>query len=200
MKRHPGYLGCLLALLWLFWLPSGVYAADWLATPGEPLQPLIEQATDGDQLLLPAGRYPGRVVIDRTLHIRGELQAILDAGGQGHAVVLAAPDIIFEGVRIEDWGDNLTKLEAAIFVEPAAHGSTIRNNQLSGPGFGIWLDAVNDVSVIGNTIRGDTRLRSQDRGNGIHLYNVSHSIIESNDVAQTRDGIYLRKQTTTTAF
>lgn len=191
MKRHPGCLGCLLTLLWLFWLPSGVYAADWLATPGEPLQPLIEQATDGDQLLLPAGRYPGRVVIDRTLHIRGELHAILDGGGHGHAVVLAAPDIMFEGVQIEDWGDNLTELEAAIFVQPAAHGSTIRNNQLSGPGFGIWLDAVNDVSVIGNTIRGDTRLRSQDRGNGIHLYNVSHSIIESNDVAQTRDGIYL---------
>lgn len=191
MKRTLGYLGCLLALLWLFWLPSGIYAADWLATPGEPLQPLIDQANDGDRLLLPAGRYPGRVNIDRTLHIQGEPQSILDAGGHGHAAVLTAPDIILEGVHIEDWGDNLTELNAAIFVEPSANGSTIRNNQLTGPGFGIWLDAVNNVSVIGNTIQGDTNLRSQDRGNGIHLYNVSQSVIESNDVAQTRDGIYL---------
>lgn len=191
MKRHLGFFVRMLPLIWIAWLPVGVYAADWHATPGEALQPLIEQADNGDRLLLSAGRYPGRIVIDRTLHIQGESKAILDAEGLGHAVVMAAPDIILEGVRIEDWGDNLTELNAAIFVEPTAYGSVIRHNQLSGPGFGIWLDAVSDMRVIGNTLRGDTHLRSQDRGNGIHLYNVSHSVIESNDVANTRDGIYL---------
>ncbi|WP_346795953.1 nitrous oxide reductase family maturation protein NosD [Halomonas sp. Bachu 37] len=190
MKRYRGFIGRLLPLVWL-WLPGGAYAVDWHATPGEPLQPLVEQAADGDRLLLPAGRYPGRVVVDRTLHLQGEPDAVLDAQGHGNAMVLAAPDTIVEGLRIEGWGRNLTELEAGIFVEPDAHGSTIRHNRLTGPGFGIWLDAVSDVRVIDNTIRGDTSLRSQDRGNGIHLYDVSQSIIESNDVAQTRDGIYL---------
>tara|TARA_R110002012_G_scaffold47036_6_gene123571 strand:+ start:2093 stop:3430 length:1338 start_codon:yes stop_codon:yes gene_type:complete len=191
MKGHPGYLGCLLAALWLFWLPGGVYAADWHATPGEPLQPLIDQAADGDRLLLPAGRYPGQILVDRTLNIRGEASAIIDAGGQGNAMMLTAPDVVLENLTIEGWGGNLTEMDAAIFVAPSAHGSSIRDNHLYGPGFGIWLDAVDDVSVVGNTIRGDTSLRSQDRGNGIHLYNVSNSLIDGNDVANTRDGIYL---------
>ncbi|WP_404375836.1 nitrous oxide reductase family maturation protein NosD [Vreelandella aquamarina] len=191
MKPHRGFFGCLWGLLWLAWLPGWAVAADWMATPGEPLQPLIEQADSGDRLLLPAGRYPGQIILDRTLHIQGEPQAILDAGGNGHAVILTAPNTILEGVQIENWGHNLTELNAAIFVEATAQGSTIQHNQLSGPGFGIWLDAVSNVSVIENTIRGDTQLRSQDRGNGIHLFNVSESIIADNDVAQTRDGIYL---------
>lgn len=191
MKRHLGFFGRLLPLVWMAWLSVGVYAADWHATPGEPLQPLIDQADNGDRLLLPAGRYPGQVILDRTLHVEGEPKAILDSGGVGHAVVLSAPNIILEGLHIEGWGDNLTELNAAIFVEPSAHSSTIRHNRLTGPGFGIWLDSVNDVSVIDNTIRGDTNLRSQDRGNGIHLFNVKRASIENNDVSQTRDGIYL---------
>lgn len=186
---------CLLAPLGLglgLWLASaGLYAADWTATPGEPLQPLAEQASDGDRLLLPAGRYPGQLTLTRRLHVQGQPGATLDAGGRGHGVVLSAPGIVLEGLAIENWGNDLTELDAAIFVERGASGSVIRDNRLRGPGFGIWLDAVSDVTVRGNRIRGDSGLRSQDRGNGIHLFNVRDARIEGNDVAETRDGIYL---------
>ncbi|WP_081949037.1 nitrous oxide reductase family maturation protein NosD [Litchfieldella xinjiangensis] len=181
----------LIVMLWLMSMAGVLHAAQWTATPGEPLQPLIARASDGDRLVLPAGRYPGQVTIDRRLHVQGEPGAILDAGGQGHAVLVSASDCVLEGLRIEHWGHDLTALDAAIFVKREAHGCEIRDNHLQGPGFGVWLDGTRDVRVIGNRIRGDRERRSQDRGNGIHLFNVSHSVIEANDVAQTRDGIYL---------
>jgi nitrous oxidase accessory protein len=181
----------ILVSLMLSWLPGGLLAADRTASPGEPLQPLVERADDGDTLYLPAGRYPGRVVIDRTLTLKAEGEAVIDAGGEGDAVTLAAPGIVLDSLVIEDWGDDLTAMDSGILVQENATGSVIRDSRLEGPGFGIRLDAVSDVRVIGNTLRGDATLRSQDRGNGIHLFNVRDVLVEGNDIRRVRDGIYI---------
>ncbi|SEK74558.1 nitrous oxide reductase family maturation protein NosD [Halomonas daqiaonensis] len=181
----------LAAWLLLSWLPGGLLAADWTASPGEPLQPLIEKASDGDHLTLPEGRYPGPLTIDRTLTLQGEEGAVIDGGGEGDAVALEAPRIVLAGLTIENWGANLTDMDAGIFVEESATGSVIRDSRLEGPGFGIWLDAVSDVEVLDNVIRGDASLRSQDRGNGIHLFNVRNVTVAGNDIRHTRDGIYI---------
>jgi nitrous oxidase accessory protein len=47
------------------------------------------------------------------------------------------------------------------------------------------------VRLLGNRIQGRPELRSQDRGNGIHLYNVHGAVVAGNEVWQTRDGIYI---------
>ncbi|MCE0734401.1 nitrous oxide reductase family maturation protein NosD [Halomonas sp. G15] len=191
-RRQPRVVPRLFFAAWLLvWLPGGLLAADLTATPGEPLQPLIERAERGDRLLLPAGRYPGPLVIDRTLTLSGATGAVIDGGGEGHAVVLDAPDIVIEGVTIENWGANLTDMDAGIFIEESAGGSVIRDSRLEGPGFGLWLDAVSDVQVLDNVIRGDATVRSQDRGNGVHLFNSRNVRVEGNDIRHTRDGIYI---------
>ena len=191
-RRQPRVVPRLFLAAWLLvWLPGGLLAADLTATPGEPLQPLIERAERGDRLRLPAGRYPGPLVIDRTLTLSGATGAVIDAGGEGHAVVLDAPDIVIEGVTIENWGANLTDMDAGIFIEERAGGSVIRDSRLEGPGFGLWLDAVSDVQVLDNVIRGDATVRSQDRGNGVHLFNSRNVRVEGNNIRHTRDGIYI---------
>ena len=96
-RRQPRVVPRLIPAAWLLlWLPGGLLAADLTATPGEPLQPLIERAAGGARLILPVGRYPGPLVIDRTLTLSGEAGAVIDGGGEGHAVVLDAPDIVIE--------------------------------------------------------------------------------------------------------
>lgn len=180
-----------LLLCLLAGLPGGLLAAELTASPGEPLQTLVERAERGDRLILPEGRYPGPLVIDRTLTLSGEGGAVIDGGGEGHAVVLKAPEVVIEGVTIENWGANLTAMDAGLFVEESARGSVIRDARLEGPGFGIWLDAVSDVRVLDNVIRGDESLRSQDRGNGVHLFNSRNVRVEGNDIRHTRDGIYI---------
>ncbi len=172
-------------------LPHGVIAADWTANPDEPLQALIDRTAAGDTVRLPAGRYRGPFRLDRTLRLTGESGAVIDGGGTGNAIELRAPQSVIEGLTIENWGDDLTKMDAAIFVERMASGSIIRDNSLNGPAFGIWLDAVTDVQVLDNVIRGTPDLRSQDRGNGVHLFNVRNALVARNDIRQTRDGIYI---------
>ncbi|MGQ4880676.1 nitrous oxide reductase family maturation protein NosD [Billgrantia sp. LNSP4103-1] len=191
MTRRPIF-GVLIPILaaWLA-MPGVLLAADWQASPGESLQPLVERASDGDRLLLPAGRYPGPLTIDRTLTVEAEPGAVLDAGGSGHGVIVTAPGSVIDGLTVENWGRDLTTMDSGILVERSATGSVIRHSHLTGPGFGIRLDSANEVAVQDNVIRGDTSLRSQDRGNGIHLYNVQGARVEGNDIREVRDGIYI---------
>ncbi len=181
---------CVLSLLLLTFSIPG-WAAEYRASPNEPLQAQIERTDPGDRLILAPGRYIGSITITHPLDIRGDGQAVIDGQGQGHAVTVDAPKVTLQGLEIVNWGKNLTELDAGIFVTESASDSVIRDNRLEGPGFGIWLDAVKNVRVIDNVIRGDTSVRSQDRGNGVHLFNVRNVRVEGNDIARTRDGIYI---------
>ncbi|WP_404364697.1 nitrous oxide reductase family maturation protein NosD [Marinobacter sp.] len=118
-------------------------------------------------------------------------ETVIDAGGEGNAIDILAEEVTFSGCELRNWGGDLNELDAGIFVAPEARGAVIENNRLFGPAFGIWLDGTRDVTVLGNHIRGDVGIRSQDRGNGIHMFNTTGALIEGNDISQTRDGIYI---------
>ncbi|MFL1467707.1 nitrous oxide reductase family maturation protein NosD [Marinobacter sp. HN1S83] len=116
---------------------------------------------------------------------------VIDGGGEGNAIDILAAEVTFSGCQVRNWGGDLNELDAGIFVAREARGAVIENNRLQGPAFGIWLDATKDVTVRNNHIRGDSAIRSQDRGNGIHLFNTTGALIEGNDISQTRDAIYI---------
>jgi len=78
------------------------------------------------------------------------------------------------------------------FIASDARDAHIHNNRVQARGFGIWLDKAPDVLVERNRITGDSTIRSQDRGNGIHLHNnVNGAMIRDNTVCKARDGIYI---------
>lgn len=180
-----------LLVLALVFVSIEIPAAEFIATPGESLQALFDGADDGDYIHLPTGHYAGQIKINHTLHIRGESGTVIDVGGTSHGLIIAAPNVIIEGLEIINWGQNLTQQDAGILVMKTASGSVIKNNRLTGPGFGIWLDSVKAVQVLDNIVHGDPQLRSQDRGNGIHLFNVRNVLVRGNTVSHTRDGIYI---------
>lgn len=151
-----------------------------------PLQPI----GDG-QWRLPAGTYHGQFVVDTPIRLSCEAGATIDAQGQGNALFITSPDVAIEGCTLRDWGRNLTAMNAAVFIGPKATGALVSNNRMSGPGFGVWVDATHGVSVIGNVIEGDATIRSQDRGNGIHLFAVRGAVVRDNHVRNARDGIYI---------
>lgn len=82
-------------------------------------------------------------------------------------------------------------MNSTVFVERTAKNAIIKNNFLQGPGFGVWIDATPSIKVLNNKVQGDINLRSQDRGNGIHLFAVRFGTIAGNELWHTRDGIYV---------
>ena len=179
VSLRPAALGLLLLL-------CGAAQAAAQSITTLPLQ------ADGDnRWRLPAGTYAGTFSIDQPMQLRCEPGAVFQAQGQGSALTISAPDVGLEGCALRDWGRDLTAMDAGVFIQPKARGAVLKHNTLQGPGFGIWVDGTQDVSLIGNQIQGDPSVRSQDRGNGIHLFAVHGARIIGNRVRDTRDGIYI---------
>lgn len=161
------------------------------ADAGQALVALIAQAQDGDQIIIEAGRYHGNFIIDKALTLTGKPGAILDGNGINNTITLNAANSRIEGLRIENWGDDLTDLNAGIFIDKKARHAVVRNNYFKGTTSGLWVDATQDIRILGNRIEGDLDTRSQDRGNGIHLFNVGGALVKDNEIWHTRDGIYI---------
>ena len=176
--------------------PIKVIALALLLMPGSVLavQPIttLPLRLDAEQRWhVPAGEYRGSFSVDQPMQIVCEPGAVFQAQGQGNGVIVSAPDVGIEGCTFLDWGHDLTAMNAAVFLQPKARGAVIKGNRLQGQGFGIWVDGTQDASLIDNRILGDPAMRSQDRGNGIHLYAVHGARVIGNQVRDTRDGIYI---------
>ncbi len=176
----------------LLCLPGLAAAAEWRVVPGEqPLQAVLDAAVDGDVVRVASGVHAGNFVVGSSIVLVGEPGAVLDGQGRGRVLTLAAPGVEVRDLHLRNDGADMTAMDAALFVDRQATGSVIENNRIEARGFGIWMDSVADLRVAGNRISGDTSLRSQDRGNGLHLYDVTGAEIIGNEVWETRDGIYI---------
>ncbi|MEX3776431.1 nitrous oxide reductase family maturation protein NosD [Pseudomonas sp. MYb118] len=176
--------------------PIKVIAFALLSMSGSALavQPITELPLQQDaeqRWHLPAGEYRGSFSVDAPMHIVCEPGAVFQAQGQGNGLTVSAPDVTIEGCTFLDWGHDLTAMNSAVFLQPKARGALIKGNRMQGQGFGIWVDSTHDASLIDNDIQGDPQMRSQDRGNGIHLYAVRGAKVIGNHVREARDGIYI---------
>lgn len=181
-----------LFLLLLVLFPALGLASERIAKPGgQPLQQMLDAARAGDTVRLTPGIYEGNFTVETSIELIGEEGAILDGQGQGSVLSVLAPGARVHGLHIRNDGANLNEIDSGIFVATDATGAVIENNRIEARGFGIWLDAAADVRVEGNRISGDTSLRSQDRGNGLQLFNVTGAEIIGNEVWEARDGIYI---------
>lgn len=174
-----------LLLLLLF---TGPLAAEVRLTPASVAA--LDTVAAGETVILEPGVYPA-LRLSQTLTLKGEAGAVIDAGGRGHGLYLAAPGIRVFDLDIRNWGADLGELNAGIFISARASHSEVARVQLTGPGFGIWAESAKGLHLHNNDIEGDTSLRSQDRGNGIHLFDVGESLVAENRIRRVRDGIYI---------
>ena len=179
---------------------QGLSAKEIVITPSDNLQQVLDSSADGDIITLATGTYLGNFIINNQISLRsadGEQQnTIINAQGKGHALTLKNSNISIRDLTIINWGDDLTDQNSAIYSNEKinhekAHGIVIDNNKLSGDGFGIWLNHVNYAKVTNNHVTGNLALRTADRGNGIHIINVTNSHVFNNEVTKTRDGVYV---------
>lgn len=157
----------------------------------QSIQQLIDAADNGATLVVSPGHYEGNLLITKPLTLRGENKVTLDAQNDGDVVRVQAKGVTLEGLKIINSGKNLTEMNAGVFAERSAQDLRIINNSFDNNAFGIWLDGCRSPQILNNRIHGAPTIRSQDRGNGVHLYAVHEGLVKGNEIWETRDGIYI---------
>ncbi|HBY88754.1 MAG TPA: copper-binding protein [Colwellia sp.] len=175
-----------------------VSAQEIQLSPDDDLQQALNSSQNGDVITLAPGSYFGNFIVAKQVTLRSNKrgEATIDAQGKGHALLLKNSHITLENLTIINWGDDLTEQNSGIYSnEKINHEKVpeliIKNNLLIGDGFGIWLNHVTKAKIINNKVKGNIKLRSADRGNGIQVANVTHSHVYNNEVYETRDGVYV---------
>ena len=178
-------------------------AQEYILTPNDDLQKILNKSENGDIITLGAGTYLGNFIIKKQITLRGSQadnleikKAIIDAQGKGHALSLNNHRITIERLTITNWGADITEQSAGIYSHHKIDNNkitqlTIRNNLLIGDGFGILLNQVDRAVVHNNRVKGNSSLPLASRGNGIQIAHVTNSHIVKNEISEVRDGIYV---------
>lgn len=151
----------------------------------------VDNSRDGDTIEVYPGIYREKLSVDREITIRGIGHPVIDGGFDGHVVIISAPNVIFEGFKIQNGGENLANDDSGIFIESTAENGIIRNNRIERCSFGIWVNGANNIKIVNNHVVGRRDLISQKRGNGIHVWNVLNGLVEGNEIEGARDGILI---------
>ena len=132
-----------------FWLVKTVREASTIIVPDDysMIQEAINNAIDGDTVLVKAGTYYEQVVVNKSLSIFGEKKenTLIDGNKTGPVILVAAN------------GVNLTEF-------------TIRAGQNSHPICDVWLENVSKCSIHGNILTYSFYGVYLDESNGNSIY------------------------------
>lgn len=182
------YFSITLFLLFSFKLYS---AEIRLVENTEQLMQALETPVKDLMIQLTPGIYQGNFFIRHPVELQGQEGVIIDANSQGDALRVQSANVSIGDLHIRNWGDDLTAMNAGIFVEDHANDVLIQDNVLVGDTTGIWLARTSGARILRNKVKGNPDMRSTDRGNGIHLSNVTYAEVIGNEVWHSRDGLYI---------
>lgn len=150
---------------------------------------------DGDEVVLPEGRWEGGVRIERSITLRGEPGAVVDGGGRGTVLEVQAPLVVIRDLEVRGSGNGMenprTNVDSCIWSSPTADGLEVRDSRFPDCLFGIYVQQSDGAQIVGNDVRGRPSLREVDRGNGIHLFDANRVLVQRNVIEGTRDGLYI---------
>ncbi len=156
-----------------------------------PLQALIDRATPGDRIVVPAGTYEGDLIIDKALTLSGTGRPVLLGSGSGSVIRVRAAGVVVEGFDIDGRrGGDLGRDTSGIHV--AAAGVTIRDCRIREALFGIYLRESDRAAIEHNTVTGIPGRPPGEIGSGIHVWDSHHYRLIGNIITGTRDGMYIQ--------
>lgn len=164
---------------------------------GSDLQSIIGRAQAGDTLRLAPGRYRGKITIDKPLTLEGppDRRAKIEGDRTGRTVSVHAPDVVLRNLTVTRSGLSLPAMDAGIYLEQTAARALVEHNDILENSVGVYLHGAPDALVRANKIVGDTKLRRNERGNGVTVWNAPGSKVTGNDISQGRDGIFSNAST-----
>ncbi len=156
--------------------PAGPYATIDAALAG---------ARDGDAIEVHGGAHAGPIVVGKSVTLEGVDWPVIDGGGQGTVVTLAAPGIVFRGFEVRGSGAQPDRDHSGIAL--AAPGILVENNRLRDVLFGIFVAQADDAIVRGNDISSKQELDEGRKGDAIRVWYSQRATIERNHAHQARD-------------
>ncbi len=168
--------------------PPSVTAEGAAIPEGPPLelvQPVIARATRGSTLRLRAGRYPGPLVIDRPMTVVGEPGAVLDGGGRGSVLLVAAPDVTVRDLAVTGGGHLPQGDDAGVVV--GGDRVVLERLRVDEVYLGIDLRMASDGVVRDCTVTGDPSAAFGLRGDGIRLWESDANLVTGNTLDHVRD-------------
>lgn len=147
---------------------------------------LLAEAPDNAVIEVGPGTYRERIRITRPVTLIGVGRPVIDGGGSGDIIEIAAPDVTFKGFTVRNTGIDLDKENAAIRV--LAPRAVIEDNILEDILFGIDLREAPGSIVRANRI-GGKELDIARRGDGLRLWRADNTLVENNQIHDGRDAI-----------
>ena len=150
------------------------------------LQEAIDRAPAGSIIKLPAGRYEGKIHIDKPLSIIGQQEGvIIDGGGEGTVIVVNSSYVTLKNLTIVGSGERHDTLDAALKITDAKQ-CEVRHCVIKDCLFGIDMQMVNNSIVADNYIT-SKKLDLGLRGDGLRLWYSNDNIIKNNHLYKSRD-------------
>ncbi len=151
------------------WSVDGSGGADFTG-----IQDAINNATDGDTIIVHPGVYHENVVVNKSVTLKGIGHPVVDTKGSGSAITLTADGTTLEGFTATNSGSSWQDKDAGIKV--TSNNNTIKGNNASNNWIGIRLDdSSNNNKITGNNV-------SNNNYGGINLWgsNNNNTITDNN--------------------
>ncbi|HEX7076828.1 MAG TPA: nitrous oxide reductase family maturation protein NosD [Candidatus Eisenbacteria bacterium] len=164
---------------------------------GDAAETAILEAADGDTLLLGAGVHRGPLILSRRLLLRGAPGAVLDGGGAGTVLTVAAAGAAVESLTIRGSGNGALTLDAGVHVV-SARGVRLRGLRVVDVLYGIAGERADSLVIEGCDLTGRvhpsvdvTPEMNEAAGNGVHLWYCRDVAVRRVAERRFMDGVYL---------
>ena len=149
----------------------------------------IENANSGDTIYFKKETfYENDIVIDKPLTLIGN-KTVLDVRFFGDGFIVKSDHVAISGFVINNIKSSFTKDLAGIKAYGISFFS-FKNNEFNNPFFAFLIQKSSNGIISNNIINGNL-LNEISSGNGIHLWHSNNIQIESNNIYNMRDGIYM---------
>ena len=168
--------------------PSALSPQHLIVSPSGPYTTLVAALADaeaGDTIEVRGGVHPAPLLVDKAVTLVGVDWPVIDGGGLGSVVTLAAADIIFRGFMVRGSGNEPDRNHAGIAV--VAPNVLVENNQLDDVLFGIYVAEGAGTILRGNDITGKSQYDLGRKGDGVRIWYSPNVLIEQNTIHDTRD-------------
>lgn len=153
---------------------------------GQSLQSIVDNANEGDIVLLDPGTYAGPLLIDKALTLDGQGKVTIDGGGSGSVIVIKTDGAVVRNLHLTNSGESHNDIDSGVQVR--GRFNVVSDNIIDNCLFGVDLQQSENNIVRRNTISSKP-FELGTRGDAIRLWYSFENKILDNSIRDARDTV-----------